>query len=231
MRRSFVAGNWKMNGSRTDTRALVAAVCAGARELSGVDVGVCPPFVYLADAGAAIADAPILLGGQDCARTGDGAFTGEVSADMLADVGCGFVLVGHSERRTLYGEGDAEVAEKAALALAAGLSPVVCVGETLEEREAGRTEATVERQLGAVIERLDRDALTRIVVAYEPVWAIGTGADRNTGPGQRGARGAEGAGGGPRAGGGGRAPDPLRRQRQARTMRRRCSPSPRSTAG
>ena len=164
-----------MHGSRADTRALVAAVCAGARELSGVDIGVCPPFVYLADAGGAIADAPVLLGGQDCARTGDGAFTGEVSADMLADVGCRFVLAGHSERRTLYGEGDAEVAEKAALALAAGLLPVVCVGETLEEREAGRTEATVERQIDAVIGRLDRDALARIVVAYEPVWAIGTG--------------------------------------------------------
>ena len=176
MRRPFVAGNWKMNGSREDTRALVAGVCEGARALSGVDVGVCPPFVYLADAGAAIADAPVLLGGQSCARTGDdGAFTGEVSVRMLADVGCRFVLVGHSERRTLYGEDDAEVAEKAVLALAAGLSPVVCVGETLEEREAGRTEATVKRQLDAVIERLDRDALARIAVAYEPVWAIGTG--------------------------------------------------------
>ena len=164
-----------MNGSREHARALVAGVCEGARGLPGVDVGVCPPFVYLADAGAAVADAPVLLGGQDCARTGDGAFTGEVSADMLADVGCSFVLAGHSERRTLYGEDDAEVAEKAALALAAGLSPMVCVGETLEEREAGRTGATVMRQLDAVIGRLDRDALARIVVAYEPVWAIGTG--------------------------------------------------------
>ena len=164
-----------MNGSRGDTRVLVAGVCEGAHALPGVDVGVCPPFVYLADAGAAIADAPVFLGGQDCARTGDGAFTGEVSARMLADVGCSFVLVGHSERRTLYGEDDAEVAEKAVLALAAGLSPVICVGETLEEREAGRTEATVMRQLDAVIERLDRDALARIAVAYEPVWAIGTG--------------------------------------------------------
>ena len=175
MRRPFVAGNWKMNGSRGDARALVAGVCEGARELSGIDVGVCPPFVHLADAGAAIAGAPVLLGGQDCARTGDGAFTGEVSADMLADVGCSFVLVGHSERRTLYGEDDAQVAEKTERALAAGLSPVVCVGETLAEREAGRTEATVMRQLDAVIERLDRDALARIAVAYEPVWAIGTG--------------------------------------------------------
>ena len=175
MRRPFVAGNWKMNGSREHTRALVAGVCEGARELPGVDVGVCPPFVYLADAGAAIAGAPVLLGGQNCACTGDGAFTGEVSARMLADAGCGFVLIGHSERRTLYGEDDAEVAEKAILALAAGLSPVVCVGETLAEREAGQTEATVGRQLDAVIERLDRDALARMVVAYEPVWAIGTG--------------------------------------------------------
>ena len=175
MRRPFVVGNWKMNGSREHARALAAGVCEGARGLPGIDVGVCPPFVHLADAGAAVAGAAVLLGGQDCARTGDGAFTGEVSADMLADVGCRFVLIGHSERRTLYGEVDAEVAEKAERALAAGLSPVVCVGETLEEREAGRTEATVGRQLGAVIERLDRDALARIAVAYEPVWAIGTG--------------------------------------------------------
>ena len=164
-----------MNGSRERARALVAGVCEGAGGMPGVDVGVCPPFVYLEDAGAAIAGAPVLLGGQDCARTGDGAYTGEVSARMLADVGCRFVLAGHSERRTLYGEDDAAVAGKAALALAAGLSPVVCVGETLEEREAGRTEATVMRQLDAVLERLDRDALARIVVAYEPVWAIGTG--------------------------------------------------------
>ena len=164
-----------MNGSRGHARTLVAGVCEGVRALPGIDVGVCPPFVYLADAGAAIAGAPVLLGSQDCARTRDGAYTGEVSARMLADMGCGFVLVGHSERRTLYDEDDATVAGKALLALAAGLSPVVCVGETLEEREAGRTEATVTRQLDAVIGRLDRDALARIVVAYEPVWAIGTG--------------------------------------------------------
>ena len=174
MRRPFVAGNWKMNGSRERTRALVAGVCEASRGLPGVDVGVCPPFVYLAEADAVTSGA-LLLGGQNCARTGDGAFTGEVSARMLADAGCSFVLVGHSERRTLYGERDAEVAEKTALALAAGLSPVVCVGETLDEREAGRTEATVTRQLDAVIEHLDREALARVVFAYEPVWAIGTG--------------------------------------------------------
>ena len=175
MRRPFVAGNWKMNGSRERTRALVAGVCEAARDLPAVDVGLCPPFVYLTDAGEAMGDAPVRLGGQTCAGVEDGAFTGEVSATMLADAGCSFVLVGHSERRTLHGEEDADIAEKAGLALAAGLCPVVCVGETLAEREAGRTEATVARQIDAVVERLDREGLARIVVAYEPVWAIGTG--------------------------------------------------------
>ena len=164
-----------MNGSREHARALVAGVCAGAYGLPELDVGLCPPFVYLDDVRAAIGGAPVLLGGQNCAEAGQGALTGEVSAGMLADVGCTFVLVGHSERRTLYGESDAEVARKTELALAAGLSPVVCVGETLAEREANRTEATVGRQLDAVMDRLDDDGLARIVVAYEPVWAIGTG--------------------------------------------------------
>ena len=175
MRRPFIAGNWKMNGSQEQTRELVASVCEGARTLPGVDIGVCPPFVYVTDAGVAIGDGPVRLGGQSCARAECGAYTGEVSADMLADVGCSFVLVGHSERRTLHGESDIEVGEKARMALAAGLSPVVCVGETLAQREAGQTEAVVARQLDAVIGRLDRDALTSIVIAYEPVWAIGTG--------------------------------------------------------
>ena len=175
MRRPFVAGNWKMNGSREHARALVAGVCAGTCELPKVDIGLCPPFVYVGDAHAAIGDAPVLLGGQNCAGVEQGAFTGEVSADMLADVGCTFVLVGHSERRILYGESDDEVARKTELALAAGLAPVVCVGETLAERQAERTEATVGRQIDAVMVRLDDDGLARIVVAYEPVWAIGTG--------------------------------------------------------
>ena len=175
MRRPFVAGNWKMNGSREHVRTLLAEVCAAARTLPDVDVAVCPPFVYVTDAAAVMGDAPVRLGGQSCAREERGAFTGEVSAHMLADVGCSLVLAGHSERRTLYGESDAEVADKAVLALAAGLSPVVCVGETVEERETGRTETVVARQLDAVIERLDHDALARMIVAYEPVWAIGTG--------------------------------------------------------
>ena len=164
-----------MNGTRERSRALVAAVCEGARAIPDVDVGLCPPFVYVSDVRAAIGDAPVGLGGQNCAGVEQGAFTGEISASMLADVGCSFVLVGHSERRTLYGEGDVEVARKAGRALAAGLTPVVCVGETLAEREAGRTETTVGRQLDAVMERLDDDGLARTVIAYEPVWAIGTG--------------------------------------------------------
>ena len=175
MRRPFVAGNWKMNGAREGARALIAGVCDGVRELAEVDVGVCPPFVYVADAVAAVGDAPIRLGAQTCAGVEQGAFTGEVSARMLADVGCSFVLVGHSERRTLFGETDSDVARKAELALAAGLFPVVCVGETLAEREAEQTEATVGRQLDAVLERLEGDGLARIAIAYEPVWAIGTG--------------------------------------------------------
>ena len=195
MRRPFVAGNWKMNGSREHARDLVAGVCEGARglprvdagqvdagridvgriDVGRIDIGVCPPFVYVAEVGAAIGDGPVRLGAQNCAAQMHGAFTGEVSACMLADVGCSFVLVGHSERRTLHGESDTEVAAKAAAALGSGLTPVVCVGETLSEREADRTEATVARQLDAVLDRLDRDALSRIVIAYEPVWAIGTG--------------------------------------------------------
>ena len=175
MRRPFVAGNWKMNGSRERTRTLVADVCKAVRELPEVDVGLCPPFVYVTDAGEAIGDAPVRLGGQTCAGVEDGAYTGEISATMLVDAGCSFVLVGHSERRALHGEKNADIAEKASLALAAGLSPVVCVGETLDEREAGRTETTVARQLEVVVERLEQDELARIVIAYEPVWAIGTG--------------------------------------------------------
>ncbi len=175
MRRPFVVGNWKMNGSRESARALVAGVCSGACGSPGVDIGLCPPFVYMDDARAAIRDASVRLGGQNCAGAERGAFTGEVSADMLADVGCVFVLIGHSERRTLYAESDDAVARKTELALAAGLAPVVCVGETLAEREAERTEAVVGRQIDAVMARLDDDRLARIVVAYEPVWAIGTG--------------------------------------------------------
>jgi triosephosphate isomerase len=177
MRRPLVAGNWKMNGSRAGNKGLLEAVRAGAGPLTGVDIAVCPPFVYLADAEAALAGGAVAWGGQDlCQESAAGAFTGEISAAMLREFGCRYVIVGHSERRALYGEGDALVAKKFATAVAAGLVPILCVGELLEEREAGATEAVVARQLDAVLDAVSVPAAFRqAVVAYEPVWAIGTG--------------------------------------------------------
>ncbi len=177
MRRPLVAGNWKMNGSRAGNKGLLEAVRAGAAQTPGVDIAVCPPFVYLADVEAALAGGAVAWGGQNlCQETGAGAFTGEISGAMLRDFGCRYVIIGHSERRTLYGESDAAVARKFLAANAAGLIPVVCVGELLEEREAGTTEAVIARQLDAVLDTVDdTDALERAVIAYEPVWAIGTG--------------------------------------------------------
>jgi triosephosphate isomerase len=177
MRRPLVAGNWKMNGSRAGNKELLEAVRAGAGQLPGVDIAVCPPFVYLADAEAALAGGAVAWGGQNlCQEAAAGAFTGEISAAMLRDFRCRYVIVGHSERRALYGESDALVAKKFATAAGAGLVPILCVGELLEEREAGATEAVVARQLDAVLDAVDVQAAFRqAVVAYEPVWAIGTG--------------------------------------------------------
>ncbi len=177
MRSYLVAGNWKMHGSQARVSELLEGVLesAGAAE-SPVQVAVLPPFVYLAQAAQLLSGSNIALGAQDlCEQVGEGAFTGEVSAAMLADVGCRYVVVGHSERRALYGESDELVAAKTAAALQAGLLPIVCVGETDAEREAGDTLAVVSRQLSAVLERLGPDELRGVVVAYEPVWAIGTG--------------------------------------------------------
>lgn len=174
MRRKFVAGNWKMHGSRKQAAALVADIVAGMP--AGPEVAVFPPFPYLAELAAACASRGLGVGGQDVSEhAGQGAYTGEVAASMLADVGCTYALAGHSERRQYHGESDARVAAKVEAALGAGLVPVLCVGETLDEREANRTEAVVGRQLAAVVERCGIAAFERIVVAYEPVWAIGTG--------------------------------------------------------
>jgi len=178
-RRPMVAGNWKMHGSRATNLALVEGVLAGT--VSGAEVVLCPPFVYLADLAPRLAGGAVQLGAQDvCAEPRQGAFTGEVSADMLRDVGCRYVIVGHSERRALYGETDATVAHKVLTALAAGLQPIICVGEQLEDRDAGRTEAVVGEQLEAVLDAVAASAnglaiLEQCVLAYEPVWAIGTG--------------------------------------------------------
>lgn len=174
MRRKLVAGNWKMHGSLAENEGLLVGILAG---IAGVktDVAVCVPFPYLAQAQAKLAGSAIALGAQNLSQHGKGAFTGEVSAAMLREFGCKYVIVGHSERRALFGESDEAVAEKFVAAQAAGLIPILCVGETLGERESGVTEAVVARQLDAVIVKSGVGALADAVVAYEPVWAIGTG--------------------------------------------------------
>jgi triosephosphate isomerase (TIM) len=174
MRRSLVAGNWKMNGSGEGSRALVTAIKEG---LSGVtaEVAICPPYVYLPAIASMLEGSPVAWGAQNLSEHESGAYTGEVSGPMLRDFGCKYAIVGHSERRTLYGELDAVVAHKFAAAQRSGLVPILCVGELLEERETGVTEAVVARQLDAVLELVGVDAFADAVVAYEPVWAIGTG--------------------------------------------------------
>ena len=175
MRRKLVAGNWKMHGSRAMARELVAAVAEVAAGAADVDVAVMPPFPYIAGLVDAHPGSALAVGAQDLSEHAGGARTGEVSAAMLADIGCRYVLVGHSERRQYHGETDAVVAGKFVAAQAAGLLPVLCVGELLEHRDAGETEAVVGAQLDAVIARAGIAAFAGAVVAYEPVWAIGTG--------------------------------------------------------
>jgi len=172
MRRKLVVGNWKMNG----TRVLNAELLSALKEAGpfDADVSVCAPFPYLADVALSLQGSRITWGAQDCSSHEAGAFTGEVSAEMLAEFGCRYVIVGHSERRALHGEADQLVADKAKTALAHKLTPIVCVGETLAEREACQTEVVVKRQMSAVIHTLGH-CISQIVVAYEPVWAIGTG--------------------------------------------------------
>jgi triosephosphate isomerase len=173
MKRQLIAGNWKMNGSAMSNEALVKTLVAG---LAGAtcQVAVCVPAPYLGQVQGLVAGTGVDLGAQDVSQHESGAFTGEVSASMLRDFATRYCLVGHSERRQYHGETDAVVALKAQRALAAGITPVVCVGETLAEREAGRTEEVVKRQLAAVI-HANGHCISEIVVAYEPVWAIGTG--------------------------------------------------------
>ena len=175
MRQPLVAGNWKMNGSRASIKALLDGIKQGAGEVKAAELAVCAPFVYLGDAQEQLQGSTIAWGGQNLSTEASGAFTGEISADMLLDFGCKYVIVGHSERRSLYAEGDELVARKFAVARAAGLKPILCVGETLEEREQGVTEEVVARQLDAVIALEGVAALSDGVIAYEPVWAIGTG--------------------------------------------------------
>ena len=174
MRGKLVVGNWKMNGGLSANAALLAEIAAGWKPSPGRDLAVCVPYPYLPQAQGALAGTPIAWGAQDVSEHDAGAYTGEVSARMLVDFGCRFAIVGHSERRQYFGDTDAIVAAKARAALAAGITPIACVGETLAEREQRVTEAVVLRQLDAVLAAVGTEA-TRLVLAYEPVWAIGTG--------------------------------------------------------
>lgn len=175
MRRPLVAGNWKMNGNREMAETLVSAIGSALPENDAVDVVVCPPYVYLDLCSAVAGETPIALGAQDLDIHEPGAFTGAIAADMLVDIGCDFVILGHSERRSLYGESDADVGAKASEATAKGLTPIICVGETQEERESNVTADVVYRQLDAVIDGAGIGIFPKALVAYEPVWAIGTG--------------------------------------------------------
>jgi triosephosphate isomerase len=174
MRRKLVAGNWKMHGSRADNSALIDAILS-APKLESVDCVVCPPFVYLSDIARLLRGSAVKLGAQNVSAEAHGAYTGEVAAAMLKDVGCEFVIVGHSERRQLYQESDEQIARKFAAAHSRHLSPILCVGEQLAEREAEHTYEVVGRQLEAVVALTGIASFAQAVVAYEPVWAIGTG--------------------------------------------------------
>jgi triosephosphate isomerase len=182
MRRPIVAGNWKMHGSRAANAGLLEGILSGWREGVDAEAIVCPPFVYLQDAVRTLRDSGIAVGAQNLCAEPQGAFTGEVSAAMLADCGCAYVIVGHSERRAMFGDTEQLVARKFAAAQAHGLVPILCVGEQLAERDAGQTHRVVAQQLDAVLDLVGAAALGGAVVAYEPVWAIGTG--RNATPDQ-----------------------------------------------
>jgi triosephosphate isomerase len=175
MRQPLVAGNWKMNGSLASVRDLLEGIKAGADRVGKAEIAVCPPYVFIPEVEARLTGTRIAWGGQNLSTEASGAYTGEVSASMLRDFGCKYVIVGHSERRSYYGEDDAMVARKYAVARASGLAPILCVGETLEQRESGVTQQIIAKQVDAVMNLEGVRALADGVIAYEPVWAIGTG--------------------------------------------------------
>ncbi len=175
MRQPLVAGNWKMNGSTGSITALVEGIKSGIDAVNTAEMAVCPPYVYIPQVATMLAGTDITYGAQDVSDQEAGAYTGEIAPGMLYDIGCKYAIVGHSERRTLYSEDDAFTARKFASAQNAGLIPILCVGELLQEREQGITEQVVERQLDAIISLEGVGVFTSAVIAYEPVWAIGTG--------------------------------------------------------
>ena len=175
MRRKLIAGNWKMNTDRASAVSLAHGIAERAGEFGRLDLLVCPPAVYLLPVQDVISKSPVALGAQNMYHEANGAFTGEISAAMLKEVGCRYVILGHSERRHILGETDADVNRKTLAALAAGLIPIVCVGELLAEREAGRTAEVISRQFHGSLAGVSPDQIEQVVIAYEPVWAIGTG--------------------------------------------------------
>jgi triosephosphate isomerase (TIM) len=181
-RRAFFCGNWKLNGSIAESLTLAADVRNGVASVRDVDVAVAPSFTALHAVAKRLEDGPVMVAAQDCFWEEKGAFTGEVAPSQLADAGCKLVIVGHSERRQLFGELDAAVNLKARAALRAGLTPIICIGETLAERDAGETLGRIQAQLEGALADMTDPELERIVIAYEPVWAIGTG--RNATPAQ-----------------------------------------------
>lgn len=175
MRKLFVAGNWKMNTSRTEAETLINGLKPLVSDVQDVDIAVCPPFVYIDQVAALTGNSNIKVGAQNCYMEPKGAFTGEISPEMLKDCGCSYVIAGHSERRHILGETDAIINQKVKKILEAGLQVILCVGELLDEREAGKTEAVVETQLSGGLKDLSVNDFANITIAYEPVWAIGTG--------------------------------------------------------
>ncbi|NND90769.1 MAG: triose-phosphate isomerase [Granulosicoccus sp.] len=173
-RQSLIAGNWKLNGTRSSVVKLASEISVGAGSL-GVEILVCPVSVHLADALTVVGNSPVHLGAQNCSDAVTGALTGEVSADMLVEFGCEYVIAGHSERRALFHESSEQVAAKCLAVQKAGMTPILCVGETLEQRETGQVETVIASQLDALLDVGGIDAFRQLVIAYEPVWAIGTG--------------------------------------------------------
>jgi len=175
MRRPFIAGNWKMNLSRDDAQSLATELAAELSAAPDCDIAVCPPFVYLETVRTALGESCIALGAQNMYPQPSGAFTGETSPTMLLDLGCQYVILGHSERRHILGETDDQIFGKVTSAIAAGLKPIVCVGETLEERQSDQTASVIQQQFEGSISGLDESQFEKVTIAYEPVWAIGTG--------------------------------------------------------
>jgi len=175
MRQPFVAGNWKLNGSKKENAQLIEGLLGQISSVTTAEVVVCPPAIYIPQIAELLKDSVIAYGSQNICEQPSGAYTGETSASMLKEFGCSYALVGHSERRSIYGESSELVADKAVAAIEGGVTPILCVGELLEERESGKTESVIEQQLDAVLAKGGIALIEKLIIAYEPVWAIGTG--------------------------------------------------------